>query len=101
MPRLLLDTTVENEAHFVLECPLYNPIRDKFPSLFENVVPWSHKSFVQLDQQVNISLCLMKATALRHFKESIGVEPSSCTFNPISPFGFPEFKTNFISIHLS
>ena len=30
---------IENEAHLVLECPLYNPIRDKFPSLFENVVP--------------------------------------------------------------
>ena len=28
----------ENEAHFILECPLYKPIRDKFPSLFENVV---------------------------------------------------------------
>ena len=51
---------VENEAHFVLECPLYNQIRDKFSSLSENVVPrtWIIKSFFQLDQQVNISLCL-------------------------------------------
>ena len=22
---------IENEAHFMLECPLHNPIRDKFP----------------------------------------------------------------------
>ena len=29
---------VENEAHFMLECPIYNPIKDKFPSLFKNVV---------------------------------------------------------------
>ena len=27
---------IENEAHLVLECPLYKPIRDKFPSLFDN-----------------------------------------------------------------
>ena len=26
------------EAHLVLEYPLYNPIRDKFPSFFEKVV---------------------------------------------------------------
>jgi hypothetical protein len=47
---------VENEAHFMLACPLYNPIRYKFQSLFEHVVPGSLKSFFQLDQQVNISL---------------------------------------------
>ena len=28
---------VENEAHFVLKCPLNDPIRDKFPSLFEKL----------------------------------------------------------------
>ena len=40
---------VENETYFVLECPLYNYIRDDFPSLFENVVLESLKSFFQLD----------------------------------------------------
>ena len=39
---------VENEAHLLLECLLYKPIRDKFPSLFENVVPGSLKSFLQI-----------------------------------------------------
>ena len=29
---------VNNEAHFVLKCPLYNSIKDKFQSLFEKVV---------------------------------------------------------------
>ena len=41
----------------------------KFPSLFENVVSWSLKSFFELDQQVNISLYLTKATALHHSRE--------------------------------
>ena len=45
---------VEIEAHILLECPLYNLNIDKFPSLFENVVPRSLKSFFQLDHQVYI-----------------------------------------------
>jgi len=51
----------------VLECPLYKPIRDKFPILFENVVLGSLESFFQLDHQVDISLYLMEATALKCF----------------------------------
>ena len=60
----------------MLECPMYNPIRDKFPSLFENVVPRSMKSFCRLDQQVNISLYLIDAIALRHSRDLIGLKPS-------------------------
>ena len=41
---------LENEAHFMLECPFYNPNRDKFPSLLENIVSRSLKPFFQLDQ---------------------------------------------------
>jgi hypothetical protein len=37
---------VENLAHFVLECPLYRSIRDKFPSQFENVILGSLKVFL-------------------------------------------------------
>ena len=40
----------------MLECPLYKPIRDKLPSIYENVVLWSLESFFQLDHQVDISL---------------------------------------------
>ena len=59
---------VEIEARFMLECPLYEPIRDKFTSLFENVVLGSLKSFFQLDHQVDICLFLKKATALHKFR---------------------------------
>jgi hypothetical protein len=52
----------------VLDYPPYNPIRDKFSSLFANVVPGSLKCSFQLDQLVRISLYLMKATALCHSK---------------------------------
>ena len=41
---------IENEAHFVLECPLYKPIKDKFPLLFKNVVMGSLQAFIQIDQ---------------------------------------------------
>jgi hypothetical protein len=60
----------------MLECPLYNPTRDKFSSLFDNIVPRSLKSFFQLDQQVNISLYLMGVIALRHSREHNGLKPS-------------------------
>ena len=40
---------VENEACFMLECPLNNSIRDKFQVLVERVVLESLKSFFQLD----------------------------------------------------
>ena len=49
----------------MLECPLYNSIRDKFQSLFENVVLGSLKSFFQLDHQHDISLYVIEATALQ------------------------------------
>ena len=39
----------ENVAHFVLDCPLYNSIKDiRFPSLFPSVELGSLKSFFQL-----------------------------------------------------
>ena len=66
---------IENEAHLVLECPLFKPIRDKFPSLFENVVRGSPKSVFQLDHQVDISLFLKEAIALRHSRELVGFKP--------------------------
>ena len=28
-------TVIESKAHFVLECPMYNPLRANFPSVFE------------------------------------------------------------------
>ena len=67
---------IEFEGHFVLECPLYDSIRDKFPSLFENVVLKSLKSFYKLDHQVDISLYLTEATALCYSSELARLTPS-------------------------
>ena len=50
----------------MLERPQYNPIRDKFPSMFESIVLGSLKSFFQLDHQSDISLYLTEAATLRH-----------------------------------
>ena len=54
--------------------PYNKPIRDKFPSQFENVILGSLKSFFQLEHQVDI--CLTKATALYHSKQLVCLEPS-------------------------
>ena len=50
----------------MLKSPLHNPIGDKFPSLFENVVLGSFEYFFQLNHQVDITLYLMEATMLYH-----------------------------------
>ena len=60
----------------MLECPLYNPIRDKFPSLFETVVLGSLESLFQLDHQVDINLYLMEAIVLCHSIELANLKPS-------------------------
>ena len=66
-----------NCVHYqVLECPLYMPIRDKFPSLFEIAVLRSLKSFFQLDHRINIVLYLTVTTVLRHFRELTSSKPS-------------------------
>ena len=60
----------------MLECPLYKPIRDKFPSLLEDVVLGSLKYFFQLDHQVHISLYLMDAIVRRQSRDLVGLKPS-------------------------
>ena len=66
----------ENEAHFVLECPQYNLIRYKFPSLLKNAVLKNLESFFQSDHHVDISLYLMKATALCHSMKTTPLKPT-------------------------
>ena len=39
---------VENETHFVLECPLYNPIKDKFPPLLKSIVSKEPEVFLSI-----------------------------------------------------
>lgn len=60
---------VETKARFVLECPRYNFIRDKFQLLFKNVVLKSLTSFMQLDHQADISLYLTEANAVFQSKK--------------------------------
>ena len=89
---------IENEARYVLECPLYNPTRDKFTSLFENEVLESLKSFFQSSQQVNVSLHLTKATALHQSGDLTSLKPSWYTFSLISLLSFLDFKIYSISL---
>ena len=98
MPLFLLQCG-EYKAPFMLECPLYKVIRDKFLSIFKNVVLGSLKSFAESAHQVDISLYLMEDTILHHSKEWTCLKLSSCTFSPISFFGFPDSKINFIISH--
>ena len=60
----------------MLECPLYNPIRDKLSSPFEKVVRGRLSSFFHLDHQIDISLYLTMAIALCHSRELVGLRPS-------------------------
>jgi hypothetical protein len=66
---------VENETHFVLECPLYNPISDKFQYLFTKASIGSLRSFSPSSHQLGISIYLMEATALRHSRKLVGLTP--------------------------
>ena len=74
--------------------PYITPLKVSFPSLFENVVLRSLKSFFQSDHQVDISLYITRAPALHHFRKLVGLKPCLCTFNPISLFGFSDCKIN-------
>jgi hypothetical protein len=72
-------------------------IRDiKFASLFENVVPGNLTSFSQLDHQVDISLNLTEATALRHSRELAHLDALSIPLT-FSAFGL---QNQFHSFHL-
>ena len=58
-----------------LKPELYNRIRDKFPSLLENVILGSLKSFFQLHHRVEISIYLKEATALYYCRELASLKP--------------------------
>jgi hypothetical protein len=74
---------IKNEAHFVCWSAPY--IRDKSPSLLENVILGSLKSFFQSNNHVDISLYLKEAIMLRYSRELANLKQSRCTFTPISP----------------
>lgn len=64
-----------NEAHFELEYPLHNPIRDEFPSIFENMVLKNLRLSFQSDHEVDNSLYLME-TIVTTLTKLAGLKPS-------------------------
>ena len=54
------DEVVWIEAHFVLECPLYNSIGDRLPTLFQNVILGNLKSFFHLTIKLITTSILLK-----------------------------------------
>ena len=48
---------------------MYNFIRDRFPSSFQNVQLGNLNSFFQLDPQFGIDLNLIEVTALHYYRE--------------------------------
>lgn len=90
VPCACYDNVVESDTYFVLECPLYNSIRDMFSSLFHNIIVLGIlKSFYQLDHQIDTSLWnayLAEANALRYLKEIPLITSFSiwCTSHPLN-----------------
>ena len=83
----ILSKVFKIEAHFVLDCPFYNSIRDRFPSLFQVVTLSSLKSFYKLVCWIDIGCYLTHATTLGYFRE--------LAFSSHKPFEFLDTKMNF------
>jgi len=80
--------------------PYINPIRNKFPSLFEDVVWGSLKPFLPSDHQVGISLHLTEAATLCHSRKLACFKPWSwCSFCPISLLASWTLKTTSFHWH--
>jgi hypothetical protein len=76
-------------------------IRDRFQSLFENVLSRSFNSFFQLlDHQVDISCLSHRAycTLLTYSREVVGLTPSWCTCSPTTLLASRTLTS--ISLHL-
>jgi hypothetical protein len=67
---------VENEVQFMLECTSTTTSRDRIPSLFQNLVVGSLKSYFQLTYQFDISRYFTEATALHYYRELTFLTPS-------------------------
>ena len=84
---------IENEAHFVLECPLYNFSRIEFRSLFENVVLRS-LSIEPSSKKWPLSHGGYHTPPLQRFSY---FDTIMMCFQSHKPLGFLDFKINFIS----
>lgn len=88
---------VENEAHFVLKCPLYNSVGDRFSSIFQDVVLDNLKSFFQKDKKLILAF-ISRTIALHYSRELSSLSPSQCTCCLISLLAFQTLKS--ILFHL-
>lgn len=79
--------------------PYISPLKIHFQSLITHVVLGSLKSFCQVDHEVDSSLHLTKATALRHSKKVAILTPSWGTFSPTNLVAFQIFKINLVALH--
>lgn len=59
----------------MLECTLYNSVRNTFRSLYENVVLGSLKYVIHLHHRVDTNLYPTEATTLYYFKDLVGLTP--------------------------
>ena len=79
--------------------PYISPLKIHFQSLITHVVLGSLKSLCQVDHEVDSSLHLTKATALRHSKKVAILTPSWGTFSPTNLVAFQIFKINLVALH--
>lgn len=80
----------------MLECPRWNSIGNKFPSLFENVVLWALQSFFQLDQL----FLPIKPWPYTSLKSQEGYCTRSYQFDVLGPISLLVFRTlESISCH--
>lgn len=79
---------LENKSHLVLECPLHEPIRGRFPTLFKYVLLGRLKFFNEVDYHVDIGCFLIGFTAsICYYKEliSLTLEPICCQIHALPP----------------
>jgi hypothetical protein len=51
--RLCANGSVEDESHFMLQCPVYDDLRNTMWTKFEQATGWSKSSFANNDEQLN------------------------------------------------
>ena len=90
---------VQIEAHFIMEQPLHNSTRDKFPFIFKDAILDSLKSFFQLDHQVDVNISHIKATPSITLEFSNLFDTVSMLFKLCKPYDFLDMEAT-ISLHL-
>ena len=98
---------IVTKTYFVLEYPLYNPIKCTFICLFHNIVLGCLKCHFQSDHQIDTTWCifqntllyLTKATTLHYSRKLVFMTPSCCTPCVISLLASWILKTRSFHFH--